>query len=45
MEYRRLSGYPPAGDMMALHCFSEDQEKLGVAAGAALQRVGHRAGG
>ncbi len=31
MEYRRLSGYPPAGDMMAIHCFSEDQERLGVA--------------
>ncbi len=32
MEYRRFAGYPPAGDMMALHCSSEDQEKLGVAA-------------
>lgn len=32
MEYRRLAGYPPAGGMMALHCFSADQEKLGVAA-------------
>ena len=31
MEYRALSGYPPAGGMMALHCFSEDSEKLGVA--------------
>ncbi len=31
MEYRSLSGYPPAGDMMALHCYSEDPGKLAVA--------------
>ena len=31
MEYRSLSGYPPAGNMMALHCSSEDPKKLGVA--------------
>ncbi len=32
MAYRALSGYPPAGDMMALHCTSEDSKKLDVAA-------------
>ncbi len=32
MEYRRLSGYPPAGGMLALHCSCEDREKLAVAA-------------
>lgn len=31
MRYRRLAGYPPAGEMMAVHCSSENQEKLEVA--------------
>lgn len=31
MEYRSLAGYPPVGDMMAVHCASENQEQLGLA--------------
>lgn len=31
MEYRSLAGYPPAGDMMAVHCASENQEQLEIA--------------
>lgn len=32
MLHRRLSCYPPEGDMMAVHCASENQEQLTVAA-------------
>lgn len=32
MNYRRMSGYPPVGDMMALHCASDKKEQLEVAA-------------
>ncbi len=32
LEYRMLSGYPPAGGMMALHCFGRDPGRLAVAA-------------
>jgi primosomal protein N' (replication factor Y) len=31
MNYRSLAGYPPVGDMMALHCTSEDQQMLELA--------------
>ena len=31
LAYRRLSGYPPAGDMMAVHCACESQERLELA--------------
>lgn len=31
LAYRRLAGYPPAGDMMSVHCASEDEERLAVA--------------
>lgn len=31
IAFRRLSGYPPEGDMMAIHCASADLEKLEVA--------------
>lgn len=31
MHYRQLAGYPPTGDMMALHCTCENQEQLAVA--------------
>ena len=31
MNYRRLSGYPPVGDMMAIHLASENQEQLELA--------------
>ncbi|MDO4323433.1 MAG: primosomal protein N' [Lachnospiraceae bacterium] len=33
MSYRRLAGYPPAGDMMAIHLASENQDQLELAAG------------
>ncbi len=32
MEYRRLALYPPAGNMMAVHCASENRERLETAA-------------
>lgn len=32
MKFRRLSGYPPVGDMMALHCSSADKDQLELAA-------------
>ena len=47
MEYRRLAGYPPTGGMMALHCFAEDPEKLGLAVGYLarfVQKVARRYG-
>ena len=31
MKYRTLAGYPPAGDMMAVHCACEKQEQLELA--------------
>lgn len=31
LRYRRLSGYPPCGNMMAVHCAAEDQEELALA--------------
>lgn len=31
MMHRRLACYPPAGDMMAVHCACADQELLGIA--------------
>ncbi len=31
MEYRRLSGYPPAGGLLAVHCSCGDKEKLETA--------------
>lgn len=31
MNYRKLAGYPPAGDMMAVHCASKQQEQLVLA--------------
>lgn len=31
MEHRILTGYPPAGDMMAVHCACEDQQLLQIA--------------
>lgn len=31
LMYRRLSGYPPVGDMMSVHCASEDADRLAVA--------------
>lgn len=31
MEYRTVAGYPPAGDMMAVYCASENKEQLEVA--------------
>jgi primosomal protein N' (replication factor Y) len=33
MQYRSLAGYPPAGDMMSLHCTSEDPDQLELACG------------
>lgn len=33
MRYRELSGYPPCGGMMAVHCAAEDQQKLETACG------------
>ncbi|MCD8013630.1 MAG: primosomal protein N' [Lachnospiraceae bacterium] len=33
MEYRRLSGYPPAGSLMSVHCAAENQESLQKAVG------------
>ncbi|MCD7745038.1 MAG: primosomal protein N' [Lachnospiraceae bacterium] len=33
MEYRRLSGYPPAGSLMSVHCSAENQESLQKAVG------------
>lgn len=32
LEYRRLAGYPPVGDMMAIHCASGNREQLVLAA-------------
>ena len=32
IAYRQLSGYPPAGGLLAIHCMSQDQEKLELAA-------------
>jgi len=32
IDYRRLSGYPPAGSLMTVHCSAEDEEKLSQAA-------------
>ncbi len=31
MRYRQLAGYPPLGDMMAIHCASEQEQQLGLA--------------
>ena len=31
MHHRALAGYPPAGDMMAVHCASENQQQLEIA--------------
>ena len=31
IAYRQLSGYPPAGGLLAIHCMSQDQEKLELA--------------
>lgn len=31
LRYRQLSGYPPCGSMMAVHCAYEDQERLSLA--------------
>ncbi len=33
MGYRRLSGYPPAGSLMSVHCAAENQESLKNAVG------------
>ncbi|MCC8102053.1 MAG: primosomal protein N' [Clostridiales bacterium] len=33
MSYRSLSGYPPTGSLMSVHCASEDKERLAAAAG------------
>ncbi len=44
MRYRALSGYPPVGGMMALHCSSGDPEQLAVAAEYLAQFVRKLAG-
>ena len=31
MRYRQLAGYPPLGDMMTIHCASEQEQQLGLA--------------
>jgi len=33
MSYRSLSGYPPTGSLMSVHCASEDKERLAAAVG------------
>jgi primosomal protein N' (replication factor Y) len=33
MQYRSMAGYPPVGDMMSLHCTSEDLNQLELACG------------
>lgn len=33
LRYRKLAGYPPCGNMMAVHCAAEDQEELALACG------------
>lgn len=44
MRFRQLSGYPPAGAMMAVHCSSEDRQKLEVAAGYLAKFIRQAAG-
>ena len=31
LRYRKLSGYPPCGNMMAVHCASDNPQELAVA--------------
>lgn len=33
IEYRKLSGYPPSGGILTVHCACPDQERLKLAAG------------
>ncbi len=44
MRFRQLSGYPPAGAMMAVHCSCEDRQKLEVAAGYLAKFIRQAAG-
>lgn len=39
IECRRMTGYPPAGGMMAVHCAGEDPEQLDVAVNYLAQFV------
>lgn len=41
IDYRRLSGYPPAGSLMTVHCAAEDEEKLKQAAAYLARFASH----
>ncbi|MCD8347106.1 MAG: primosomal protein N' [Lachnospiraceae bacterium] len=43
MSYRSLSGYPPTGSLMSVHCASEDKERLAAAAGYLARFAGQLA--
>ncbi|MCD8074103.1 MAG: primosomal protein N' [Lachnospiraceae bacterium] len=43
MSYRALSGYPPSGSLMSVHCASPDQERLAAAAGYLARFAGQLA--
>ncbi|MCD7817741.1 MAG: primosomal protein N' [Lachnospiraceae bacterium] len=44
IEYRKLSGYPPVGGLLSVHCTAENQERLAEAVGY-LARFARQAAG